>query len=154
MLQKLLAERFQLSFDREKRELSVYAIVSDSGPHKLIRSEGDPNGLPGLFFRGLGNLPVTNATIADLAGVLQGVVLERPVVDQTGLSGRYDFTLLWTPDEFQFRALGARGAPPPSSEAAPDLFMAFRQQLGLRLESTKALAEVLVIDSVERPSPN
>jgi uncharacterized protein (TIGR03435 family) len=155
MVQKLLADRFQLAFHREKKELSVYAIVVEKTGHKLIKSEGDPNGLPALFFRGLGNLPVRNATMTDFAGLMQATVLDRPVVDQTGLSGRFDFTLLWTPDEFQFGGQGARGALPQINGAnAPDLFTAMREQLGLSLNSTRAPADVLVIDRVEKPSPN
>jgi uncharacterized protein (TIGR03435 family) len=156
MLQKLLADRFKLAFHRDKKELSVYAItVAKNGP-KLTKSEGNPSGLPGLFFRGLGNLPATNATMADFAGVMQGAVLDRPVVDQTGLTGRWDFTLTWTPDEFQFAGLGVRPPPPPSNGAAapPDLFTAFQEQLGLKLESTKAPAEVFVIDKVAKPTEN
>ena len=154
MVQKLLTERFKLSFHRDKKELSVYAITVDKSGHKLNKSEGNPNGLPGLFFRGLGNLPVTNATMADFAGVMQGAVLDRPVADQTGLTGRWDFTLTWTPDEFQFAGLGVRVPPPSDKAAAPDIFTAFREQLGLKLDSTKAPAEVFVIDKVEKPSEN
>jgi uncharacterized protein (TIGR03435 family) len=155
MVQKLLAERFQLAFHRDKKELSVYAItVAKSGP-KLTKSEGNPAGLPGLFFRGLGNLPATNANMTDFAGVMQGAVLDRPVVDQTGLTGRYDFTLLWTPDEFQFGGAAAKTPPPTNIAAAPpDLFTAMQEQLGLKLESTKAPAEVLVIDKVAKPTEN
>ena len=155
MLQKLLADRFKLTFHRDKKELSVYAIVVSKGGPKLTKSEGDPNGLPGLFFRGLGVLPARNANMGDFAGVMQNAVLDRPVVDQTGLQGRFDFTLTWTPDEFQFTALGVRVPHPTDDPAAPpDLFTAIQQQLGLRLESTKAPAEVLVIDRVEKPSAN
>jgi len=155
MLQKLLADRFKLAFHRDKKELSVYAITADKSGPKLIKSEGDPNGLPGLFFRGLGVLPATNATMANFANVMQSTVLDRPVVDQTGLTGRFDFTLTWTPDEFQFAGLGARVPPRTDGTAAPpDLFTAFREQLGLKLESTKAPAEVFVIDRVEKPSAN
>jgi uncharacterized protein (TIGR03435 family) len=155
MLQKLLADRFKLTFHRDKKELSVYAItVGKSGP-KLTKSEGDPNGLPSLFFRSLGNLPARNATIADLAGVLQGAVLDRPVVDQTGIAGRYDFQLQWTPDQSQFISMGAKVPPPPDDPAAPpDLFTAIQQQMGLKLESVKAPVEAIVIDKVEKPSEN
>ena len=154
MVQKLLADRFKLTFHRDKKELSVYAITVDKGGPKLTKSEADPNGLPGLFFRGLGNLPARNATMADLAGTLQAVVLDRPVVDQTGINGRFDFVLEWTPDEFQF---GGQARVPPRPEgvpAPPDLFTAFREQLGLKIESVKAPAEVFVIDKVEKPSAN
>lgn len=159
MIQKLLADRFQLVFHRDQKELSVYALtVAKNGP-KLTKSEGDPSGLPTFSFRGLGMLSVRNGTMADSTGLLQETVLDRPVVDQTGLSGRWDFMLKWTPDEFQFPDVRAGGAPPSSPSGgptpeAPDLFTAIQQQLGLKLESTKALAEVLVIDHVEKPSEN
>jgi uncharacterized protein (TIGR03435 family) len=155
MVQKLLADRFKLTFHHEKRELAVYAIVVGKPGPKLTKSEGDPNGLPSLIFRGLGVLPARNASMADLAGVLQMAVLDRPVVDQTGLPGRYDFSLTWTPDESQFGGLGVR-VPPPTADATapPGLFTAIQEQLGLKLESTKAPVDVLVIDRVEKPSDN
>jgi uncharacterized protein (TIGR03435 family) len=156
MLQKLLADRFQLKFHREKKELPVYAIVIAKSGSKLTKSEGDPNGLPGLFFRGLGDLPARNANMTDFAGLLQAAVLDRPVVDQTGLSGRFDFELKWTPDESQFTSLGPH-VPAPAADnpnAPPDLFTAMQEQLGLKLESTKAPVDVLAIDGVQKPSAN
>ena len=103
-------------------------------------------------------LIVRNATIAEFAAMLQANILELPVVDQTGLgAARWDFTLKWTPDPGQ-RQLGAPdgNAPPAAADpdAPPDLFAAFLQQLGLKLESTKAPVDVLVIDHVEKPSAN
>jgi uncharacterized protein (TIGR03435 family) len=93
MLQKLLVERYKLTFHHDKKELSVYVLsVAETGP-KLSKSEGDPNGLPGLFFHALGDLHVTNADMADFAGLMQEAVLDCPVLDQTGLAGRFDFTL-------------------------------------------------------------
>lgn len=155
MLRKLLADRFQLVFHHDKKELSVYAIVVAKNGPKLAKSQADPHGLPSLFFRGLGTLPAANATIGDLAGVLQGAVLDRPVVDQTGLTGKYDFTLTWTPDQFQFRGMGATPpAPSDNPSAPPDLFTAMQDELGLKLESTKASVDVMVLDKVERPSAN
>ena len=155
MLQKLLADRFQLKFNRQKKDLPVYAIVIAKSGSKLTKSEGDPNGLPGLFFRGLGDLPARNANMADFAGLLQGAVLDRPVVDQTGLSGRFDFTLKWTPDESQFTGMGVHvPAATDNPDAPPDLFTAIQEQLGLKLESTKAPVDVLVIDNVQKPSSN
>lgn len=154
MVQKLLADRFKLTFHRDKKEMSVYIItIAKSGP-KLTKDDGDPNGLPGLGFRGLGKFTARNATLADFANVMQTTALDRPVVDQTGLQGRYDFSLNWTPDEFQFQGLGVKLPPPPETDASPDLFTAIQQQLGLKLEATKAPAEVLVIDHVEKPSEN
>lgn len=155
MLQKLLADRFQLAFHRDKKELNVYAVVPGKTAAKLTKSEADPNGLPGLGFGGLGKLVARNANMKDFADLLQATVLDRPVVDQTGLSGRWDFTLNWTPDEFQFAGLGVKPPPPTDKpDAPPDLFTAIQQQLGLKLEGTKAMVEILVIDKVEKPSAN
>jgi len=155
MVQKLLADRFKLTFHREKKELSVYALVVGAKGPMLTKSAGDPNGLPGLIFRQLGVLPAQNATMGDFAGVMQSAVLDRPVVDQTGLTGRYDFTLRWTPDETQFAGMGIR-VPPPTGDAsaAPGLFTAIQEQLGLKFEATKAPVDVLVVDHAERPSDN
>lgn len=156
MLQKLIVERYKVTFHRDKRELSVYVLsVAKAGP-KLTKSEGDPNGLPGLFFRGRpGDLHVTNANMADFAGLMQEAVLDRPVLDKTGLSGRWDFDLDWTPDDSQFSGMGAK-IPPPTDGAnqPPALYTAIQEQIGLKLDATKAPAEVMVIDHVEKPSEN
>jgi uncharacterized protein (TIGR03435 family) len=155
MIRLLLTERFKLAFHRDKREMPVYAIVVGPNGHKLTKNENNPNGLPGMLFRGLGNLPVTNATIAEFAGVMQSAVMDRPVIDRTGLTGRWDFSIRWTPDESQFGGLGVR-VPPPTDDpnAPPGIFTAFTDQLGLKLDPTRAPAEVIVIDKVERPSDN
>jgi uncharacterized protein (TIGR03435 family) len=155
MLQKLLADRFKLTFHQDKRELSVYVLSVTKTGQKLTKSEGDPNGLPGLFFQGLGKLNVRNATMKDFTGLMQNAVLDRPVVDQTELAGRFDFTLNWTPDDSQFGGMGAKVPPPTdSADAPPNLYTAIQEQIGLKLEATKAPADVLVIDHVEEPSAN
>ncbi len=156
MIQKLLADRFQLKFHREKKVLAAYGITVAKTGKKFEKSEQDPNGLPGLFFRGLGNLTVRNATIGEFANLMQGAVLDRPVVDQTGLNDRYDFNLKWTLEPGQMMGFGAPPSPPPAEtpDAPPDLFTAVQQQLGLRFESTKAPVDVLVVDKVEKPSAN
>ena len=155
MLQKLIGERFKLTFHRDKKELSVYVLSVAKTGQKLTKSAGDPNGLPGLFFRGLGDLIVSNANMADFAGLMQEAVLDRPVLDQTGLNGRFDFTLKWTPDDSQFGGMGAKIPPPTDSATAPPgLYTAIQEQIGLKLDATKAPAEVLVIDHVEKPSEN
>jgi uncharacterized protein (TIGR03435 family) len=156
MIQKMLADRFQLKFHRDKKELSVYAITVAKTGSKLAKSEGDPNGLPSLFFRGPGtNLTVTNATLDQVAQLLQGTVLDKPVINQTGLTEKYDFVLKFTPEQGQMQGLGGAPPPPPDNvEAPPDLFTAMQQQLGLKLESTKAPAEVFVVDKLEKPSEN
>ncbi len=155
MIRKLLAERFKLTIHRDKKELSVYALEpARSGP-KLTKSEGAPNGPRNLFFRDLGRLTVHNAAMTDFSQMMQSAVLDRPVIDRTGLTGRYDFTLNWTPDESQFGGMGMK-VPPPSdaADAPPALYTAIQEQLGLRLEATKAPADVIVIDKVEKPTEN
>jgi len=155
MLQKLLADRFQLTFHRDRKELTVYTIVPGKTGPKLTRNDGDPNGLPTLGFRGLGSLFARNANMSDFASLLQTLVLDRPVVDQTGVSGRFDFTLNWTPDESQFGGRPGDAAQRTSNaDVPPDLYTAIQQQLGLKLESAKAPVEVLVIDRVAKPSEN
>jgi uncharacterized protein (TIGR03435 family) len=156
MIQSLLADRFKLAFHRETRDLPAYAIsVAPGGPKNLTRNTNNPDGLPGMIFRGLGNLPVSNATFSEFANVMQTAVLDRPVVDRTGLPGRYDFTLTWTADDSQFAQRGVR-VPPPSGDAnaPPGLFTAIQEQLGLRLEPTNAPVDALIIDRVEKPSEN
>ena len=78
------------------------------------------------------------------------------MVDQSGLTARYDFTLDWRPDEFQFPRFSAaqRAAAIAAAEASPDLFTAFQEQLGMKLEAKKASMNVLVVDSVSRPTEN
>jgi uncharacterized protein (TIGR03435 family) len=155
MLRKLLADRFKLTFHRERKELSVYALaVARKGP-KLKQSTEPPDAPPALvnrIFPGRVLLPARNATMAQLASMMQRAVLDRPVLDKTGLSGKYDFDLEWTPGETQFGGQGPPGAP--EIPLKPDLFAALQQQLGLRLEAAKGPVEVLVIDRVERPSEN
>ena len=95
--------------------------------------------------------------MAEFASMMQANVVERPVVDQSGLGAtRFDFILKWTPDGPQTPLGGSEGNNSPAApnpDAPPDLFTAFQQQLGLRLQSTKSAVDVLVIDRVEKPSP-
>jgi uncharacterized protein (TIGR03435 family) len=157
MIQKLLADRFQLKFHFEKRDLSAYAVRIAKNGAKITTSQFDPKGLPGWNFgRAASGTTLTfrNSPMSQVTAILQNF-LDQPVVDQSGLSERYDFTLTFTLDAAQAARLG--GIPAPAADnpdAAPDLFTAFQQQLGLKLESTKAPVDVMVIDKVERPSEN
>ncbi len=151
MYRQLLSDRFHLEFHRAKKELPVYVIqVGKSGPKLTPSTRTMP--FPDQTMRGSGNLRETNATMAEFAGMLQVAVLDRPVLDQTALPGRFDFTLLWRPDEFQTSSGPARAANP--NDARPSLTTAFQEQLGLKLEAVKAPADVLIIDRVEKPSGN
>ena len=160
MLRKLLSDRFNLTFHREQKEFSIYALtLAKNGPklkESTISPDASPEGPPPLIFvvspQSL-HLPGRNATMAELASVFQRAALDRPVIDKTGLSGRYDFDLEFTPDESQFG--GAFGKRPGNDDSAkPGLFAAIQQQLGLRLEATRGPVEALVVDHVERPSDN
>ena len=155
MVQKLMADRFKLSFHHEKRELAVFMLtVGKNGP-KLSKNE---NGIPVSgdmnmrMARERMMLVGRNVTMATFASTLQHVVVDRPVVDQTGLSGRFDFQLTFAPDGAQF---GGMRLPAQSEDvASPSLFTAIQEQLGLKLEAVKAPADTIVIDHIERPSPN
>lgn len=142
MYQALLATRFQLAVRHEKKELSVFAITLAKNGPKLTKS-ASPETDPAPVYWEHGGLKVTNETMAEIADVMKYVV-EKPVVDQTGLAGRFDFRLKWTPDD----------APSSDPNAPPGFFTAIQEQLGLKLEAVKAPVDVLVIDKVERPSAN
>ncbi|HEY4354508.1 MAG TPA: TIGR03435 family protein [Acidobacteriaceae bacterium] len=154
MVRRLIEERFKLSSHSDKKQLSVYVLSADGKGPRLTRSEGDPNGLPSISL-GTGSITAINASMRDLAGVMQRTVLDRPVIDQTELSGRFDFSLTWTPDQSQFGGV-SRGTESTinSASAPPGLATAMREQLGLRLGVTKTSVNVLVIDHVQRPSEN
>ncbi|MDP9051099.1 MAG: TIGR03435 family protein [Acidobacteriota bacterium] len=154
MLQKLIAERFKMKFHTDQRELAVFAVtVAKDGPKNMAENTGGGT-LPGMFFRGTPGgimLPANNATMENFAGLLQEVVLDKPVVDQTGLKGRYDFTLKWAPDESQF---DGHMHPNDAPDAPPNLFTAVQEQIGLKIDSTKAKVDVMVVDHVEKPTAN
>ena len=160
MVQRLLADRFALQVHSEQKEMAAYVLtVGKDGP-KMTKDTDNPNGLPGLFFRQVGSpiiLTVQNATMREFCGLMQSTVLDRPVVDRTGLEGRWNFLLKWTADETQFAGMRV---PPPAANAAdsgdapPPLFTALPEQLGLKLEAQKTQVPVVVIDHVDHPSPN
>jgi uncharacterized protein (TIGR03435 family) len=158
MLRKLLADRFKLTFHREQREFSISALTVAKGGPKLKASIAPPDKLPDLIsvvFPDRVLLPARNTTIVQFASqFMSRGVLDRPVVDRTGLSGKYDFDLEWADDETQFGGHLRKRASSGDSPDKPDLFAAIQQQLGLRLEATKGPIEALVIDQVKRPSEN
>jgi uncharacterized protein (TIGR03435 family) len=146
MLQKLLADRFGLKFHREQRPLNVYAIQIAKGGPKLTPA-AHPDAQPGQRGTQQGAElcnKMTNHGMKDFVLDMQFFVNDRPLVDQTGLTGRYDINLCYAPNELQ-------NADP---NAPPGLFTAIQDQLGLRLVPTKASIDILVIDHVEQPSGN
>jgi uncharacterized protein (TIGR03435 family) len=154
MLRNLLAERFKLTFHREQKVFSIYELtVGRSGP-KLKESTSpptDPAQLISTVYPERIVLPARNTTMAEFATLMQRAILDRPVVDKTGLFGRYDFDLEWAPDESQF---GGEVPPPPAETPAAPLFTAIQEQLGLKLEATRGPVSALVIDKAQRPSAN
>jgi uncharacterized protein (TIGR03435 family) len=147
LTRKLLAERFGLVIHTEQREMAVYALTVAKGGPKLVVSKSDPNGQQSGSDGPNGaevTMQMENCPMSGLAGELT-YSLDRPVLDKTGLTGRYDFQLKWTADETK---------APTDGSAPPSIFTALQDQLGLKLEPVKALADVLVIDKVERSGAN
>jgi uncharacterized protein (TIGR03435 family) len=157
MLQKLLAERCQLSFHKDQKELPVYVLSVSKAGAKLSTSLGNAMGLPGIGFRREpgGDISAFNVTIDDFLNFFtRNVKPDRPVLNQTGLTGRYDFTLNWTPDDSQFNGVLKASPATDTANPPPNLFTAMQEQLGLRLYATRTRATVYVIDRVEKPSAN
>jgi uncharacterized protein (TIGR03435 family) len=152
MLQKLLVERCKLNFHYEKRDISAYALTLGKTGATLTKSTSDPHNGPSLSGHGMGHFTGKNASMADFAEWLQWGVADRPVVNQTGLAGKFNFALNWTPDDSQYGGMG--GKISPSDNPLPGLFTAIQEQLGLKLVPEKTLVDVMVIDTVERPSAN
>jgi uncharacterized protein (TIGR03435 family) len=145
MFQKLLADRFHMALHVEKRAMPIYAItIAPGGP---MLTPADPNEIHintgNRDSGGQRTLKFSNISMADMALNLN-FYESRPVIDETGLKGRYNFTLTWTYD------------PSKESEAGapPSLVTAMKEQLGLKMEAVKGPADVYVIDHVERPSEN
>jgi uncharacterized protein (TIGR03435 family) len=146
MLGRLLGERFHLVLRREKRDLPVFALVRSNKAVTLTTDDMDPNGIPTGGFEPPGALFVRNATLANYAAFLQRYTskeISRPVVDQTGIVGHFDFDLHYTP---------GNGAPDADPKAPPGLFEAIQEQLGLKLELARAAVEVLRVESVTQPT--
>jgi uncharacterized protein (TIGR03435 family) len=152
MLQKVLVDRFHLKFHYEMKELPVYMLVIGKSGILMteIQPEIGPNGMKdgGRRQLGRGLIRSIGQPMKPLVNQLT-MELRRVVVDRTGLKGYYNFTLRWTPDD---------GTPPAGDTSedtsAPSIFTAVQEQLGLKLESTRAPVQVLVIDNLERPSEN
>lgn len=145
-VQKLLTTRFGVRAHREKRELSYFALRVNGTP-KLVKAANpamppDQSGDGGTQGQ---RMKYTSNTMDEFV-IGMNYFTDRPVVNETGLPGRWDFTLRWATDQVR--------ASDPSADAPPGLFTAIKDQLGLKLEPAKGPVEVLVLDGVERPSAN
>ncbi|MGD0346061.1 MAG: TIGR03435 family protein [Terracidiphilus sp.] len=148
MVQALLANRFHLVLHTETRDLPIYKLVIARGGAKF----GDPKSSGTIVNHGRDHVEVEGANSATLLAEELSKETGRGVIDKTGISGRYDLKLHWTPDESTVSALN--GSASPASDAGPALFTALEEQLGLKLEPAKGPVLVLVIDHVEMPSAN
>ena len=172
MLLPVFEDRFGLKFHHETKDLTQYVLVIAKGGLKMKEATpGDTyaNGLKGPDGKGggagtmrmaPGEITVQGLPVSDLVRQLS-FQFGASVVDKTGLTGKYDFDLKWTPDEMEGSMLkapdgGQPGAenPAPPTTTGPSLFTALEEQLGLKLESHKEPADVIVVDHIEQPSPN
>src|SRR6185312_15664413 len=140
MMQTLLAERFGLAVHREPRETAVYGLVVDKKGVKFSESAPEAKGI--LRMSGRGRIIGSGATMSQFVGWFSNANgVDRPVVDETGLGGRYDFTLEWA-------------NPQNAADMRPSIFTAMPEQLGLRLEPRRVQMEYVVIDRAELPGGN
>jgi uncharacterized protein (TIGR03435 family) len=181
MMRALLEDRFKLQVHREPREVPIYSLVLARPDGRLgsgltvstvdcealaaaRRSGGPPPDVPKPGERpqcgarvGFGELTAGGQPLLELVSLLAATV-GRSVVDRTGLTGRYDITLRWTPDRVLQRAAGAAASEPIRVNGVeidpngPSIFTALQEQLGLKLESERGTVEALVIDHIERPT--
>jgi bla regulator protein blaR1 len=176
MLRSLLTDRFKLNLGHETKELPIYVLVVAKGGPKLTPTtipqtppaDADAKGRPRgpMMMMAPGTLTAKDASTSSLAEILgrQPELGGRLVVDQTGLTGKYDFTLTFAPERMMAMPGASdgegqpmrrpEGAPPPPDPNAPSIFTALQQQLGLKLESQKGPVQTLVIENIEKPSEN
>ncbi|QEE27479.1 TIGR03435 family protein [Terriglobus albidus] len=180
MVQKMLEERLHLKLTKEQKEQPVYALVVAKSGVKMKPSAAPPAdekagpgarpdagpgaGGPqrmrrGMMMDGRGQLTGTDSTTGMIANVISHMpeASERVVVDKTGLTGHYDFTLKWTPEmpAPAFRGADSGAPPPPASDNnGPTLFTALEEQLGLKLETAKDLVTSYHVESLDHPTAN
>jgi uncharacterized protein (TIGR03435 family) len=160
MLQKLLAERFNLAVHFETKTLPVYDLVIATGGPKFKPAapdppapspDADPSDHPkprGGLSMGKGMLKLQDMPFSSFVSQL-GYAVDREVIDKTGLVGKYNIDLKWTPDDRPGSESGLT-----DQDAEPHLFTALQEQLGLKLESAKGPVQTLIIDRAEMPSAN
>ncbi len=154
MLQALLADRFKLTIQRETKDMPVYNLVVAKGGPKLKESEG---GKGDQVRMGRGLIEAQSASMLAITNVLSNQ-LGHAILDKTGLTGRYDLKLEWTPDESQTAMIRQMHPdsppPPPLDNGGPSIYTALQEQLGLKLENSKGPVDMLVITRLEKPTEN
>ena len=161
MLQSLLAERFNLKYHHETRELPVYTLMVAKGGARLkdaVVPEGEKQSgkmRSGVRMNGRGDFEGMNANMDVLCHVLsEQPELSHTIIDKTGLTGGYDFHLQWTPADSAPAGPDGNSASSESDSNKPSLFTALQEQLGLKLQLQKGPVDVIVIDHIDKPSPN
>jgi uncharacterized protein (TIGR03435 family) len=154
LLKKLLADRFAFRCHEEEAAMPAYVLtVAKDGPKMAKTSEVSELG--GMSIGPLGLIQANNVSMSQFASGLQASVMDRPVLDKTGLDGRWDFRLKWMVDDSQFDGqLSKLQAADEATKSLPPLFTAIQEQIGLKLEAQKTEVPMLVIDHVDHPSPN
>jgi uncharacterized protein (TIGR03435 family) len=153
MLQTLLADRFNLAVHHETQDKQGYALVIAKNGPKLPPPVDDPNTLFSRTSNGDMTLTAKNVTMTRFASLLS-TQLTAIVVDHTGIEGRYDCSLQWTPDRPLISKSGEPLPPPSDAMPGPSIFTAVQEKLGLRLESRKVPTEIVVIDHADHPTAN
>ena len=134
MLREMLADRFKLAIEREKKEMTVYALVIAKGGHKMKPVTNSDSGYGG----GIRRIDGRGVTMATFAQLLSSRVTDRPVVDATGLGGKFAFSLEWA-----------------AEPDGPSVYSAVQEQLGLKLEPRRMPIEVITVTRAERiPTEN
>ncbi|MBI2690214.1 MAG: TIGR03435 family protein [Acidobacteria bacterium] len=148
-MKALLADRFNLTVRTETKEADVYVLPVANGGHKLTR---DPEGRGGVRYLG-DAIESIGGPISFLAFSLTQM-LRRPVLDETGLDGRFKYRLEFRPEDDAERALALAGEPVAADDPRPSIFTAIKSQLGLELQSRKGPVTTVVIERIERPTEN
>jgi uncharacterized protein (TIGR03435 family) len=150
MLKKLLAERFGLQIHTLQKEFPVYALSIVRNPPNITKSELDPANWPSIRPQqdpdGQWRVRYSYATMPEFASLLMSWIKDRQIVDQTGLSGPFEITLMFPADTL--------GSPTTSELGIANAIFPAVQQIGLKLRPTNAPVDVIVIDHLDKPSPN
>ncbi len=150
MLRALLVERFGLSFHRQDKEMAIYELsVAKGGPKlKVAAAPDDPPKIVGVVYPDRIEVPARSVSMDDFVAMLQRATLDKPTVNRTGLTGKYDFDLKFAQDETQY---GGEVPKAPEDAQSPSLFRAVQEQLGLRLDAVRGSVSTMVVDSLMKP---
>jgi uncharacterized protein (TIGR03435 family) len=151
MLRALLVERFGLKFHRQDKEMPIYALsVAKSGPKlNAAAKPDDPPKIIGVVYPDRIEVPARSVTIDDFVAMLQRATLDKPTLNRTGLTGKYDFDLKFAQDSSQY---GGQVGSAPEDTQSPPLFTAVQEQLGLKLEATRGMVSTMVVDAAVKPA--